>query len=82
MTRCAAEFVERTGWRPREIHHAAGAFRFTEYDFLKRWAMKYIAFRRGQPTDASRDYELTDRAALAAFADRFAKGLEDGRGCP
>jgi hypothetical protein len=48
-----------TGWSPKLIHHVAGAFRYTSYDFLKRWAMKYIAYRKGAPTDTSRDYELT-----------------------
>jgi menaquinone-dependent protoporphyrinogen IX oxidase len=33
---------------------------YTSYDFLKRWAMKYIAHRRGVPTDRSQDHELTD----------------------
>jgi hypothetical protein len=33
--------------------------------------MKCIAWRNGQPTDARRDYEPTDWAALAAFVNRF-----------
>lgn len=76
LARCVAEFQHRTGWTPGETHHAAGAFRFSQYDFLKRWAMKYIAYRKGQPTDTSRDYELTDWADLAAFVDRFAGSLK------
>jgi menaquinone-dependent protoporphyrinogen oxidase len=72
LERCVAEFRNRTQWVPREIHHAAGAFRFSQYDFFKRWAMKFIAYRKGQPTDTSRDYELTDWPALDAFADGFA----------
>lgn len=32
-------------------------------------AMTYIAWRKGQPTDTSRDHELTDWAALARFVD-------------
>jgi menaquinone-dependent protoporphyrinogen oxidase len=79
LARCAAEFADRTLWQPQETRHVAGAFRFTQYGFLKRWAMKYIAHRKGQPTDASRDYELTDWTALAAFADRFADRLPAGR---
>ena len=75
LGRCVAEFEHRTQWTPREIYHAAGAFRFTQYDFLKRGALKYIAYRKGQPTDTSRDYELTDWDALCAFVDRFAAKL-------
>lgn len=72
LARCVANFERHTGWTPREIHHAAGAFRFTQYDFLKRWALKYIAYRKGQPTNTSRDYELTDWDALGAFVEVFA----------
>jgi menaquinone-dependent protoporphyrinogen oxidase len=75
LARCLADFEHRTRWTPREVHHAAGAFRFTQYDFLKRWALKYIAYRKGQPTDTSRDYELTDWDALGTFVDRFAATL-------
>ncbi len=32
-----------TGIKPALIHNAAGALRFTEYDFFKRWIMRYIA---------------------------------------
>lgn len=78
LARCVADFEQRTQWRPREIYHAAGAFRFTQYDFLKRWALKYIAYRKGQPTDTSKDYELTDWDALGAFVDRFAAKLRAG----
>ena len=75
LTRCVADFEHRTRWTPREVHHAAGAFRFTQYDFLKRWALKYIAYRKGQPTDTSKDYELTDWDALGVFVDDFAAKL-------
>ena len=76
LSACVADFEQRTGWRPGEVHHVAGAFRFSQYDFLKRWAMKYVAYRRGQPTDASKDYELTDWEALRACAGDFLAGLK------
>jgi menaquinone-dependent protoporphyrinogen oxidase len=75
LARCVADFEHRTQWTPREIYHSAGAFRFSQYDFLKRWALKYIAYRKGQPTDASKDCELTDWDALGTFVDRFAAKL-------
>jgi menaquinone-dependent protoporphyrinogen oxidase len=71
LEQCLAHFTQQTGWRPRRTHHVAGAFRYTAYDFLKRWAMKYIAYRKGAPTDTSRDYELTDWADLIRFMDTF-----------
>jgi menaquinone-dependent protoporphyrinogen IX oxidase len=33
--------------------------------------MKYIAYRKGAPTDTQRDHELTDWDDLAGFADIF-----------
>jgi menaquinone-dependent protoporphyrinogen oxidase len=72
---CVSAFETQTGWKPQRVHHVAGAFRFTQYDFLKRWALKYIAYRRGQPTDTSRDYELTDWTALQEITDEFLVAL-------
>lgn len=80
IRQCVAAFTQQTGWRPGMIHHVAGAFRYTAYDFIKRWAMKYIAYRKGAPTDTSRDHELTDWADLARFVDAFLKCSERGRG--
>jgi menaquinone-dependent protoporphyrinogen oxidase len=71
LERCLGDFIHQTGWTPRRIHHVAGAFRYSSYDFLKRWAMKYIAYRKGGPTDTSQDHELTDWADLARFIDTF-----------
>ena len=71
LEHCVALFCKETGWTPGHIHHVAGAFRYTQYDFLKRWAMKYIAYRKGAPTDTSRDYELTDWEDVGRFVDTF-----------
>jgi menaquinone-dependent protoporphyrinogen oxidase len=79
LKRCVAEFTDETGWTPHSVHHVAGAFRYTTYDFLKRWAMKYIAYRKGGPTDTSRDYELTDWNDLTNFVDSFATSLGNTR---
>ncbi len=67
-------FVERTGWMPGEVIHAAGALKYTRYDFFKRWIMKRIAKDHGLPTETD-DYEFTDWTALERFADRFAATL-------
>jgi menaquinone-dependent protoporphyrinogen oxidase len=75
LKRCIENFTQQTGWTPKRIHHVAGAFRYTSYDFLKRWAMKYIAYRKGGPTDTSQDHELTDWADLARFIDTFSRDI-------
>lgn len=69
LQRCVADFITRTGWTPGRIHHVAGALRYSAYGPIKRWVMRYIASRRGGPTDAGRDHELTDWVDLAQFID-------------
>lgn len=71
MRECASKFLEASNWTPSEIHHVAGAFRFTKYDFFKRWAMRLIAYQKGVSIDVSRDLELTDWKALAGLAEAF-----------
>lgn len=72
LEECLARFRQETGWTPGAVHHAAGAIRYSHYDFFKRLALKYIARKRGQETVTSRDYDLTDYAALKVFAEDFA----------
>jgi menaquinone-dependent protoporphyrinogen oxidase len=73
LKKCVDHFIHETGWTPKRMHDVAGALRYTSYDFLRRWAMKYIAYRKGGPTDTSRDYELTDWDDLSRFVDSLAK---------
>lgn len=72
LQKCVADFVQASGWTPQLIHHVAGAFRYTTYGFLTRYVMKYIAWRKGAPTDTHHDHELTDWEDIARFAGRFA----------
>jgi menaquinone-dependent protoporphyrinogen oxidase len=76
---CVARFTHQTGWAPTYIHHVAGAFRYTSYNFLKRWAMKYIAYRKGGPMDTSRDHELTDWADLVQSVETFLEEVAGAR---
>jgi menaquinone-dependent protoporphyrinogen oxidase len=71
MAVCADLFQKETGWKPGEVHHVAGAFRFTEYDFFKRWMMKVIAWERGMKTSGVIELELTDWEALGRLIDAF-----------
>ena len=71
IEKCAAQLFEQTGWTPDKVHHAAGAFRYTQYDFFKRWAMRFIAMQKGASTDTSRDTEYTDWDALKRFTREF-----------
>ena len=66
LDRIVRDFTEQTGFRPGRIEQVAGAFRFTEYDFFKSWAMRYVAARKGQTIDPHGDTEFTDWSALRA----------------
>ncbi|GGO56418.1 protoporphyrinogen oxidase [Roseovarius pacificus] len=69
LDRIAEHFFEDTGWRPGQVAQVAGAFRFTQYDFLKSWAMRWIAVRKGRHVDPHADTEYTDWAALRDVLD-------------
>ncbi|HEY0651182.1 flavodoxin domain-containing protein [Phenylobacterium sp.] len=71
LEQCLARFEHETLWTPSAVHHAAGAIRYSQYDFFKRLAMKHIAAKRGQRTVLSRDYDLTDYDALSRFVLDF-----------
>ena len=72
LEKCAAAFIRATRWTPDQIHHVAGAFRYTRYGFVTRWAMRRLAARKGVSTDTSHDLELTDWDDVAMFASAFA----------
>lgn len=69
----AARFSEETGWWPVSVHHAAGALKYTEYDFFRKWMMRRIADKKDAPTDTHHDYAFTDWGELDMFVDGFLK---------
>jgi menaquinone-dependent protoporphyrinogen oxidase len=75
----AQKMCHETGWTPTKILHAAGAFRFTQYDFFKRWAMRLIAYQKNEQVDVHADKEYTDWAALRAFVETFLAKLPGER---
>ena len=77
---CVSRFLAATAWKPGEVRHVIGAFRYTQYDFFKRWGMKLIAYQKGVSTDASRDLEMTEWAELASIADAFVATVAKANG--
>lgn len=71
-----AGFRKETGWRPDVVEAVAGALRYTKYNFIKRFVMKWISRRSGRPTDTSRDYEFTDWEHVGRFVKRFLEYVE------
>lgn len=62
-----ADFVAETGWTPGVTALVAGALRYSQYDFFKRFVMKLIAREQGGDTDTTRDYEYTDWSEVRRF---------------
>lgn len=75
LEKCLKRFLLATSWRPGHVHHIAGAFRYTRYDFFKRWGMKLIAREKGVSTDTSQDLELTPWVEVAAIVDEFVSSV-------
>ncbi len=76
---CVARFVEATGWTPTRVEHVAGAFRFSEYDFFRTWAMRWIAAQKGQEIAPGEDREYTDWEALRALVGEWTETLAAGK---
>ena len=72
LDQIARRLAEDTGWQPGRVEHVAGAFRFTQYDFLKSWAMRWIAAQKGQKVDPHSDTEYTDWPALRNLVTEWA----------
>jgi menaquinone-dependent protoporphyrinogen oxidase len=67
-----ARFLIETGWKPTMIQQVAGALRFTQYDFFKKFIMRMIAKKAGEK-DPSGDKEYTDWSKLNSFLAEFMK---------
>ncbi len=74
LDQCVSRFAKKTGWTPPTVMHVAGAFRFSEYDFFKSWAMRWIASQKHEEVDPGQDKELTDWAALKKTLDEWLAG--------
>jgi menaquinone-dependent protoporphyrinogen oxidase len=68
---CAQHMLQETGLKPAATFHVAGAIRFSQYDFFRRWLMRLAAKQMNKSIDPSYDQEYTDWNAVAKFADRF-----------
>lgn len=64
-------FMQQTGWTPQRTVAFAGAVLYTQYNFLIRMVMKFIAKQKQLSTDTSRDHEYTDWHDVKQFAEEF-----------
>jgi len=65
------DFLIETGWKPGFIEQIAGALRYTQYDFFKRFIMRMINRRSGGDTDTTRDHEYTDWNQVRGVIDKI-----------
>lgn len=74
------EFIEATSWRPDRIGLFGGALRFSEYGFLMRALVKFVARADSSGTNPLANVEYTDWEEVEAFADGFATFVEERLG--
>lgn len=63
------QFLSGVDWRPTHVHIVAGALRFSEHDFFKKWAMKRLA--KDKHADSAHDGEYTDWSELGRILKDF-----------
>jgi menaquinone-dependent protoporphyrinogen oxidase len=73
---CVDRFSSETGWTPDRTEHIAGAFKFTQYDFFRYWAMRWIESRRDTTRQVGQDREYTDWEALDALLNDWTAAIQ------
>ena len=67
----AQTFTAACNWKPRRIEQIAGALKYTQYDFFKRFMMKQIVKSKGGSTDTEHDHEYTDWEQVKRFCEEM-----------
>jgi menaquinone-dependent protoporphyrinogen oxidase len=73
VAKALSRFIAQTGWTPRELWPIAGALNYTRYTLPIKAMLVLISLMSGGDTDASRDHEYTDWAAVESLGIRFAR---------
>lgn len=76
LTDLTDRFLIDTGWKPESTAFIAGALRYTQYDFFKKFIMRQIAKRGKGDTDTSHDHEYTDWNQVRSFLNDFMKTVK------
>jgi menaquinone-dependent protoporphyrinogen oxidase len=71
MKSLTADFLTETGWKPVAIEYAAGAIRYTQYDFFKKFTLRQLTKRVGGNNDTSVNHEYTNWTRLSKFLTTF-----------
>lgn len=74
---CAQAMLREAGWTPNAMLHAAGALRFTAYDFFRLWIARMLAAQFKSDVDPLEDREYTDWEAVRDFVETFIASARD-----
>ena len=74
----AETFTGSCNWKPNRIEQIAGALKYTQYDFFKRFMMKHIVKSQGGSTDTEHDHEYTDWAQVKRFCEEMVMQAKEG----
>ena len=62
------KFLNSTTWIPNKVEVFAGKIDYPKYNFLDKYAIKFIMWITKGPTDTSKRYEFTDWDKVKNFA--------------
>ncbi|MFN3938441.1 MAG: protoporphyrinogen oxidase, partial [Gemmobacter sp.] len=65
-------FFQEVGWTPRRVAQIAGAVKFTDYDFFRYWALRWIVRNRDPGVTGREDVEYTNWATLTELVTDWA----------
>lgn len=67
----AENFLRLHNWKPDLVDIFAGALSYTQYGWLTKMVMRFIALRAGGSIDTHRDHEYTDWNQVRLFVEKF-----------
>ena len=73
-------FSSHYNWHPNLLETFAGAIKYTQYGFITRKIMQYIAKKEGGNTDTTQDHEYTKWDEVARFAEKCLTQFEVAKG--
>ena len=62
------KFLGKTNWEPKNLGVFAGKIEYPKYNFIDKYAIKFIMWFTKGPTDTSQTYEFTNWEEVENFA--------------
>lgn len=70
-SRYIEKFLQKSRWQPQQLAVFAGALRWQRYGLFDKTMIRFIMWLTKGPTDTRQDVELTNWAAVDAFAAKL-----------